>query len=99
MDEIFGDNGYVSEIVWKSGVIKGARGKSKKFGKLVDYFFCMQNQPTTYLTMFTSPMTWKARTINLFIKTRTGGYIAGIPRWAITARKVSKSLRGVAGFM
>jgi DNA modification methylase len=39
LDEVFGDNGYVSEIVWKSGVIKGARGKSKKFGKLVDYLY------------------------------------------------------------
>jgi len=39
MDEVFGPNGYVSEIVWKSGVIKGARGKAKKFGKLVDYLF------------------------------------------------------------
>ena len=39
LDEIFGSNEYVSEIVWKSGVIKGARGKSKKFGKLVDYIY------------------------------------------------------------
>lgn len=38
MDEVF-SGGYVSEIVWRSGVIKGARGKSKKFGKLVDYLF------------------------------------------------------------
>ncbi len=37
LDEVFGN--YVSEIVWKSGVIKGARGKSKKFGKLVDYIY------------------------------------------------------------
>jgi len=39
LNEIFGADNYVSEIVWKSGVIKGARGKSKKFGKLVDYLF------------------------------------------------------------
>jgi DNA modification methylase len=39
LDEVFGKDNYVSEIVWKSGVIKGARGKSKKFGKLVDYIF------------------------------------------------------------
>lgn len=39
LDEVFGKENYVSEIVWKSGVIKGARGKSKKFGKLVDYIF------------------------------------------------------------
>ncbi len=39
LDELFGKENYVSEIVWRSGVIKGARGKSKKFGKLVDYLF------------------------------------------------------------
>lgn len=39
LDEVFGKDNYVNEIVWKSGVIKGARGKSKKFGKLVDYIF------------------------------------------------------------
>lgn len=38
MDEVF-SGGYVNEIVWRSGVIKGARGKSKKFGKLVDYIY------------------------------------------------------------
>jgi len=45
MDEIFGANNYVNEIVWKSGVIKGARGKSKKFGKLVDYIFVYSKSP------------------------------------------------------
>ena len=39
LDEVFNKAGYVNEIVWKSGVIKGARGKAKKFGKLVDYIF------------------------------------------------------------
>jgi len=43
LDEVFGSKGYVSEIVWKSGVIKGARGKSKKFGKLVDYLYLYAN--------------------------------------------------------
>ena len=38
MDEVF-RGGYVNEIVWRSGVIKGGRGKSKKFGKLVDYLY------------------------------------------------------------
>jgi DNA modification methylase len=36
LEEIFGKDSYVNEIVWKSGEIKGARGKSKRFGKLVD---------------------------------------------------------------
>jgi len=39
LDEVFGNSGYISEIVWVSGVIKGARGKSRKFGKLVDYIY------------------------------------------------------------
>ena len=39
MNEVFGVDNYVNEIVWKSGVIKGGRGKSRKFGKLVDYLF------------------------------------------------------------
>lgn len=39
MDEVFGKEYFVNEIVWKSGVIKGGRGKSRKFGKLVDYIF------------------------------------------------------------
>ena len=37
LDEVFGSTNYINEIVWKSGVIKGARGKSDRFGKLIDY--------------------------------------------------------------
>jgi len=44
LDEIFGKNNFINEVVWKSGVIKGARGKSKKFGKLVDYIFLYSKQ-------------------------------------------------------
>jgi len=40
MSEVFGADNFVNEIVWKSGVIKGARGVSKKFGKMVDYIIC-----------------------------------------------------------
>jgi len=39
LDEIFSQSNYISGVVWKSGVIKGARGKAKKFGKLVDYLY------------------------------------------------------------
>src|SRR5690606_24392509 len=39
LDEVFGKNNYINEVVWKSGVIKGARGKAKKFGKLLDYIY------------------------------------------------------------
>lgn len=39
LDEIFGKDNFINEIVWKSGVIKGGRGVSNKFGKLVDYIF------------------------------------------------------------
>lgn len=36
LDEVFGKDAYINEIIWKSGEIKGARGKAKRFGKLVD---------------------------------------------------------------
>ena len=35
LDDVFGKENYINEIVWKSGEIKGARGKAKRFGKLV----------------------------------------------------------------
>ena len=37
LDEVFGKENFVNELVWKSGVIKGGRGVANKFGKLVDY--------------------------------------------------------------
>ena len=49
LDEIFGKENFVNEIVWKSGVIKGARGKSKKFGKLVDYIFLYAKNKESYI--------------------------------------------------
>ena len=36
LDEIFGRDNYINEIIWKKGVIKGGRGNSKKFGKVLD---------------------------------------------------------------
>ncbi|HGT2644514.1 TPA: site-specific DNA-methyltransferase [Legionella pneumophila] len=39
MDEIFGKDNMLNMIIWKSGVIKGARGKAKKFGKLLDHIY------------------------------------------------------------
>ena len=49
LDEVFGKDNYINEIVWKSGEIKGARGKSKKFGKLVDYLFLYSKSSDNYL--------------------------------------------------
>jgi adenine-specific DNA-methyltransferase len=40
LDEIFGEKNLINIIVWKSGVLKGARGQSKKFGKITDYILC-----------------------------------------------------------
>ncbi len=36
LDEIFGRENYINEIIWKKGVVKGGRGNSKKFGKVLD---------------------------------------------------------------
>jgi adenine-specific DNA-methyltransferase len=36
LDEIFGRENYINEIIWKKGVVKGARANSKKFGKVLD---------------------------------------------------------------
>jgi len=49
LDEIFGKDNYVNEIVWKSGEIKGARGKADRFGKLVDYIFLYAKNRDKYI--------------------------------------------------
>jgi adenine specific DNA methylase Mod len=49
LDEIFGKDNFINEIVWKSGEIKGARGKSKKFGKLVDYLYLYSKSSDKYI--------------------------------------------------
>ena len=36
LDEVFGNNNYVNEIIWKSGVVKGGRGNAKRYSKVVD---------------------------------------------------------------
>lgn len=36
LDELFGSDNYVNEIVWKSGVVKGGRGNAKRYSKVVD---------------------------------------------------------------
>ena len=39
LDEVFGRDNYINEIIWKKGVVKGARANSNKFGKIVDSIF------------------------------------------------------------
>lgn len=39
MDEIFGVNNFINEIIWKSGNIRGAKTSSKKFGRVVDTLY------------------------------------------------------------
>jgi adenine specific DNA methylase Mod len=36
MDEIFGKENFVNEIVWKSGVVKGAKTTSNSYGRMID---------------------------------------------------------------
>ena len=74
LDEIFGVTGYVSEIVWKSGVIKGARGKSKKFGKLVDYLYLYAKSPEYIFHNVYKPYDLNSKN-NKFIHTDRDGRI------------------------
>ena len=39
IDEIFGRNAFKNEIVWKSGVVKGAKTTSNKYGRVCDSIF------------------------------------------------------------
>ena len=41
LDEIFGKDSFANEIVWKSGVVKGAKTTSNSFGRMIDtiYFY------------------------------------------------------------
>jgi adenine-specific DNA-methyltransferase len=39
MDEVFGKESFVNEIIWKSGNIKGAKTSSDKWGRLTDTLF------------------------------------------------------------
>ena len=48
LDEVFGKENFVNELVWKSGVIKGGRGVANKFGKLVDYIFLYSKSRTYF---------------------------------------------------
>jgi adenine-specific DNA-methyltransferase len=36
MDKLFGYDNFRNEIVWKSGVVKGAKATSKKYGRITD---------------------------------------------------------------
>src|SRR3990170_1274847 len=39
MDEVFGKDCFVNEIIWKSGVVKGAKTTSSSYGRMVDSIF------------------------------------------------------------
>ncbi len=39
LDEIFGKNNFRNEITWKSGVVKGAKTTSDKYGRVTDSIF------------------------------------------------------------
>ncbi len=39
MDDIFGKENFKNEIVWKSGVVKGAKATSNKYGRVTDSVF------------------------------------------------------------
>lgn len=39
IDEVFGRDNFVNEIVWKSGVVKGAKTTSNSYGRMIDSIF------------------------------------------------------------
>jgi adenine-specific DNA-methyltransferase len=39
LDEIFGKDNFVNEIIWKSGVVKGAKTTSNSFGRMIDTIY------------------------------------------------------------
>ena len=36
LDEVFGKDNYINEVIWKSGVVKGGRGNSRRYSKVID---------------------------------------------------------------
>jgi DNA modification methylase len=49
MDDIFGKENFVNEIVWKSGVVKGAKTTSNSYGRMIDsLFFCNSQAPLNH---------------------------------------------------
>ena len=53
IDEIFGRNAFKNEIVWKSGVVKGAKTTSNKYGRVCDsIFFYTKNEDYYFKTPF-----------------------------------------------
>lgn len=53
LDEVFGRENFVNEIIWKSGVVKGAKTTSNSFGRMIDtIFFYSKNNDKIFETPF-----------------------------------------------
>ena len=61
LDEIFGRENYVNEIIWKSGVIKGGRGISNKFGKVLNNILIYAKSKNYYFKTEYIPHDLKAK--------------------------------------
>jgi adenine specific DNA methylase Mod len=54
LDEIFGKENFINEIIWQSGVVKGAKTTSSSYGRMVDsLYFYSKNKNRTFQTPFT----------------------------------------------
>lgn len=54
LDEIFGKENFVNEIIWKSGNIKGAKTSADKWGRVFDtiYFYAKNKNELNFETQF-----------------------------------------------
>ena len=54
LDEIFGKENFVNEIIWKSGNIKGAKTSADKWGRVFDtiYFYAKNKNELKFETQF-----------------------------------------------
>lgn len=54
LDEIFGKENFVNEIIWKSGNIKGAKTSADKWGRVFDtiYFYAKNKNDLKFETQF-----------------------------------------------
>jgi len=61
MDEIFGKDMFLNEIIWKSGNIKGAKTTSEKFGRLFDTIFLYSKSGKSYFNQPYKPIDLDAK--------------------------------------
>ena len=73
LDEIFGKENFINEIIWKSGNIKGAKTSADKWGRVFDtiYFYSKNRNSLVFETQF-KPIDLNSKN-NKFIHYDTNG--------------------------